>query len=391
MKLKNAFLLAVMLYLGAAPALALAATDSLAHTQAVDDMLAAASKPDVVLANLQRLAATSTLHGDLLRHMSTHLTRADVLRRQSPLYAPMLSTATARQIAAAYRTPEGRQAAAFELAMVKAGGKASLPPAGMQAVGRFIAQPTAQAMRTLEQRVKAASPNFIGNWMAQYEGALRMAAIAALDRHEDEVDLHSSKPPAPFTLEKTGIAHIDDALAVIARTNARRTRSEWQFEFDLKKVGAGDLLAPAQLVSPPAVANQLAQLAAIEAITERHLLELGLAMKEHSASFEQLAVKRAGKVDAPLQQELQSQAEFAARYAENRRATLRATGQVLAFAAARQGQLALEQGELAFKGRTDAGQFNALVEALNSAAQHGAALETEAEQARAQRRAAAGR
>lgn len=346
MKLTSLLLLSLALLAATGPAAA-RDQDADAHQQAVSAMIDASKLSDAVLVWIKEGGEAPGPNRELLQHMDAHATRAELIALYVPIYAPLLSTESARQVAQAFATADGRKVAEAMVArsMKHRSPVAKPSPAEQKVHARFGSTPAFKQFAALHERTKHERDKVIGDWMAAYHSALQKNAYEAMNAHFLAFDAKGDHPPAPFVPAHIGVPDIDAWIIRLSKISSRNVAAEWQFQKDMEKMDLKKLLSPHSLSSPQIFIDNDAIMDVLTAYSEAYLLELDLALQEYAASVG--AIAPAGSERAlHAQKDVDEQLQYGARFARNNRALLGTIGRILQFARDRKGRLSVKDGVL---------------------------------------------
>lgn len=368
MNVKNVFLLCLALLAGGwGPAAANELSADAAHQQAVTEMLEAAGTVDAIFLEMDRVVEAKGHQGELFKFMQLRTTREDILAAFVPAYAPLVTTATALEIAQAYNTPAGRKAVAYADEKARAGGKIDLAKWTVkeyQVVSKFNSGAASRKFAALSETGEKAGLAAFGTWIYAQQNELLTGAIAEMDRNHAANPVAEGKPPTQFVAVPVGISYVDEWLTLIAHTRTRGALAEWRITQDLKSLGVFSYLAPASLAAPEMVAANLATMSKVDALYEAYLVEQHAALKEFGDAAFQIETERRLET-ARLDNITRDQKEGLAELGRASRAVLRTTRLILAFADTRKGRLRLHEGKLQFASKEDLDTYHAYIGQLN--------------------------
>ena len=350
-----------------------------AHLRAVADMLDAISLPEVTLDGFDRAAARATpANRQFIQHLRTHTSIEEVRRKLVPMFAPLVSTAAARQIADAYRTPLGQRALAYNFARIAAdrNAVAVFSAQELQAIRRFDSTAPARALAVLDQRSRPLVVAAVREWLADYQDGLFQAAQDAVLKHGADFDAHAGIAPTLFVPVRVGIAYLDDWIEVLARTLYRRALADWQIDAQVEALALQDILVPAKLVSAQEIAASKVALDKLDLAIAAYFVENDLLAKEFAAASLKIDMPGGNGFVREVQDALRDQLEWSKRFAANERSTVAAMRNILAFAAERPGRLSVKNGTLTMSA-TDIDLYNGLLGALQRTVAQSQALDAE--------------
>lgn len=339
------------------PALALLATlgvpaaaqeqDAATHRQAVTQMVDTTRLADAMLVSIKEMGDTPGPSAELLKHMHAHASRNELIELYVPIFAPLVTTESAREVAQAFASADGRKVAETMVAKSRrnAGPAVKLSPADQKLHARFGSTPAYKQFMSLHLQTKAARDKAIREWISAYHTGLYKNAYDAMEAHFHAFDQQGSEPPAAYVPAPVGLADVDAWIGRLAKISSRNVAAEWQFQKDMEKMGVKKLLTPHSLTSPQVVVNNHTIMEVLRSHNEAYLLELELALQEYAASAVTVAPAGSERA-AQVQKEVDDEFKYNARFAKNNRAMLETIGRILQFARDRKGRLSVHDGSL---------------------------------------------
>lgn len=203
-----------------------------AHLEAITDMLAAREVGEMVYLVSRKDCAQypgACEHFDKLGPFSR---RDDLKRVFAPLYAPHISAASARRVAAAFAGTVGQQAnrAQREKVLKKSDFWNGLAPGERKAIDALLASPEGVAYKEARRLVgDQLIDSYIDLMIAQQTQMMSVAYAAIAAYTKEHRTLAGATPPSPLVLAAIDNRYYDGRARIMARSASQLALAFWTF------------------------------------------------------------------------------------------------------------------------------------------------------------------
>jgi hypothetical protein len=355
--MKNLIASVVAFFLLTAPALAVEPVKpDYGHWAAVSEMLIAARVPELAIAELNKNVVGKR------EDVTGILGKEEVARVLTPDYAPHMSAAATRQLMGDFHSDTGKNVTALDLARAGAGPAPKLSARERAQVQEFIERPAYREFAAARELAGKRAAETMAVLTERRDGALFLKGLRAVAGNlKSQLDSANGAEPKLLMPEKTGVAKIDQVMALVATTSWRNTHSAWRIDKELTDLGIESVASPENLVTPQGVARSRQILSQVDDKIDMLMRENEATMKTFLADFSAIDLPNKKDMLVGMKRGLERHMEWSVRFVENQRALVDIMKRMVAFADSRMGQIKVKDKTLVMDADADADLYNKLV------------------------------
>lgn len=323
-----------------------------AHRQALREVLVYYRLPQSERADLAKMAGEAELQTAFLAQLSDE----NIIVMLMPVYAQYLSQAHAVELASALRGPGMRKTRQYlgERDAGRAGAPPKLTAAEEAEVRRAARLPGLRLMKNAEIMIKADRRAMWVQARKVFSDEIWNQMFQALARNGQALRAAPERPGAELvTVEHSGMPYRDQLFDALLESMIKLHEANRRFSLAIAASGQDDVLLPANLVDPAAIARGHEVLNQVDALLEAYLSEADRIAGERGVALEQLAIAGRPNLSGMFDKSSAARITTQLKYGEMQRKILDIQRRILSLYAARAGKVQLKDGKAVFAAAAD--------------------------------------